>query len=188
MKDNYLIIEQLKGGSYQAFNRIYEQYFDLLYGFVLGLTHSHEKTREVVQDAFIKVWINHGKINPELSFKAWLFKMAQNIVIDKLKEQFSNPVFEDYLIYLSDEKLAEPFQDDFDFEMFNKVLLDAKKKLSPRQLQVFELCKENEMSSTEVAQKLHVSEQTVYNYLHQALDILRKEIRPFYLLFLLLFL
>ena len=105
------ILKQLKEGSYKAFNSLYEQYFDLLYGFIFGLTRSHEQTKELVQEAFIKVWINRQKIDLDLSFKAWLFKMAQNQLKDQLKKQFNNPVFEDYLIHCSDEQLSVNEQD-----------------------------------------------------------------------------
>ncbi|RHR55688.1 RNA polymerase sigma factor [Parabacteroides sp. AF17-28] len=182
------ILRQLKEGSYKAFNSLYEQYFDLLYGFIFGLTRSHEQTRELVQEAFIKVWINRQKIDLNLSFKAWLFKMAQNQLKDQLKKQFNNPIFEDYLIHCSDEQLSLNEQDSFDFEAFNHSLTKAKEKLSPRQVQIFELTKEQGLSATEVADRLQISEQSVYNYLHQALSILRKEMSAFYTLFLMFFL
>ncbi len=182
------ILKQLKEGSYKAFNSLYEQYFDLLYGFIFGLTRSHEQTKELVQEAFIKVWINRQKIDPDLSFKAWLFKMAQNQLKDQLKKQFNNPIFEDYLIHCSDEQLSVNEQDSFDFEAFNQSLAKAKEKLSPRQVQIFELAKEQGLSATEVADKLQISEQSVYNYLHQALGILRKEMSTFYTLFFMFFL
>ena len=179
------ILRQLKEGSYKAFNSLYEQYFDLLYGFIFGLTRSHEQTRELVQEAFIKVWINRQKIDLNLSFKAWLFKMAQNQLKDQLKKQFNNPIFEDYLIHCSDEQLSLNEQDSFDFEAFNHSLTKAKEKLSPRQVQIFELTKEQGLSATD---RLQISEQSVYNYLHQALSILRKEMSAFYTLFLMFFL
>ncbi|WP_106828341.1 RNA polymerase sigma factor [Parabacteroides pacaensis] len=182
------ILKQLKEGSYNAFNCLYEQYFDLLYGFIFGLTRSHETTKEMVQEAFIKVWINRQKIDLELSFKAWLFKIAQNQLKDQLKKQFNDPVFEDYLIHCSNEQLTISEQDQFDFEAFNQALTKAKEKLSPRQVQIFELSKEQGLSASEIANKLQISEQSVYNYLHQALNILRKEMSPFYTLFFIFFL
>lgn len=182
------ILIQLKEGSYKAFNCLYEQYFDLLYGFVFSLTRSHELTRELVQEAFVKVWINRQKIDPDLSFKAWLFKMAQNQLKDQLKKQFNNPIFEDYLVHCSNEQLSVSEQDSFDFDAFNRSLAKAKEKLSPRQILVFELAKEQGLSALSIADKLQISEQSVYNYLHQALSILRKEMSPFHTLFFLFFL
>ena len=112
--------------------------------------------------------------------------MAQNQLKDQLKKQFNNPIFEDYLIHCSDEQLSLNEQDNF--EAFNHSLTKAKEKLSPRQVQIFELTKEQGLSATEVADRLQISEQSVYNYLHQALSILRKEMSAFYTLFLMFFL
>ncbi len=190
MNDSAEILCQLKEGSYKAFAQVYDRYFDLLYGFVLRLTHSQAQTREIVQETFIRVWINRQGIDPSLSFKAWLFTMAQHLIADHVRRQFANPVFEDYLNHCSNEKLAtaSPFES-FDFDLFHHTIGEAKKKLSPRQLAVFEMCKEQGCPPAEVAQKLQVSEQTVYNYLHQALVVLRKEIKPLQgMLFFLFFL
>lgn len=181
------ILKQLKEGSYKAFNCLYEQYFDLLYGFIFGLTRSHEQTRELVQETFIKVWVNRQKIDPDLSFKAWIFTMAENRLKDVLKKQFNNPVFEDFLTYSSDEKLVVNEPDSFDFEAFNLALEQAKKKLSPRQTEIFELSKEQGLSATEIAKQLELTEQSVYNYLYQALTILRKEMTAYYSLFIIFF-
>ena len=91
------LLLELKAGSYKAFNVLYETYFDLLYGYIYGLIRSHAKTEEIVQDAFIKIWLNRSMINVDYSFKAWLFRIAKNQLIDNLKKQLVEPLFEDYL-------------------------------------------------------------------------------------------
>lgn len=188
MEQDIELIKQLQKGSYKAFNCIYEKYFDLLYGFTFQLTHSHDSARELVQETFIKVWIYRDQIDHSLSFKAWLYKLAQNHFFNLVKKQFSTPLFENYLNYNEDERFTTRQPDEsFDFEAFNHSLSFAKKKLSPRQLEVFELCKEQGLSANEVAQKLNISEQVVYNYLSQALALLRTEMMPFYTLLLIFF-
>lgn len=183
------LLEQLKGGSHKAFELLYEQHFDLLYGFVFKLTRSHSLSCEIVQNTFIKVWLNHKNINTELSFKAWLYKIAKNQMLDQLKKQLSQPLFDDYLNYSQAEGLSvDSTNNKFDFDAFCISLQKAKTKLSPRQKQVFELLKEQSYSVSEVVAQLNISEQAVYNYLSQALSLLRKELKPFYLLFVFLFL
>lgn len=182
------LIKELQKGSYKAFNCMYEKYFNLLYGFTFKLTRSHEVTHELVQETFIKVWVYRNKIDPDLSFKAWLYKLVQNQFYNVMKKQFNHPLFEDYLNYNEDEHFtAQPSDGSFDFEAFNRNLYLAKKKLSPRQLEVFELCKEQGLSAGEAATKLNISEQAIYNYLSQALSVLRVEMMPFYTFFLLFF-
>jgi DNA-directed RNA polymerase specialized sigma24 family protein len=39
--DEKILLRQLKEGSHQAFQRLYESYFDLFYGFIFRLTRSH---------------------------------------------------------------------------------------------------------------------------------------------------
>lgn len=189
MDDTAILLKQLKDGSYKAFDILYGRYFDLLYGFIFTLTRSHEQTRELVQETFIKVWINRRKIDVRLSFKAWLYKMARNQLLDRFRKQMQDPLFEDYLNHCADEKLAVNCEEDsFDYEAFRQSLMVAKTKLSPRQAEVFELCKEQGYSATEVATRLNISENVVYNYLSQAITVLRKEMIAHSHLFSLLFL
>ena len=70
VENEKIILEQLKAGSYNAFTQIYNQYFVLLYGYVFRLVRSHEITSEIVQDTFIKVWENRGKIASDGAFKS----------------------------------------------------------------------------------------------------------------------
>jgi RNA polymerase sigma-70 factor (ECF subfamily) len=179
------LVIQLKKGSYKAFDALYKIYFDLLYGYVLRLTHSHESTQEIVQNTFVKIWQNRKNLDVDLSFKAYLFKIAKNDIMNGLRKSVYNPVFEDYLSYCEDEQMAIHVEHEFDIEMFNLLLNKAKRKLSPRQAEIFELIKEHGLSPTETAQKLSLSEQVVYNYLSQSLSILRKEMKqmaPFFIL------
>lgn len=183
-----MLVVQLKKGSYKAFDVLYKTYFDLLYGYVFRLIRSHESTQEVVQNTFIKIWQNRENLDTNLSFKAYLFKISKNDIIDNLRKSVSNPVFEDYISYCEHEKMIIHAEQDFDIEMFNLLLNKAKKKLSPRQAEIFELIKEQGLTHTETAQKLSLPEQVVYNYLSQALSILRAEMKqmaPFFILFFL---
>lgn len=180
-------ILSLKDGSHDAFDALYEIYFDSLYGFIFSLIRSHNITTELVQETFIKVWINHAEINTNESFKAWLYKIAKNNLIDHLRKQWKDPKFEDYVTLCSNESLATSDNHNFDYDYFLLTLEEAKKKLSPQQRKVFELIKEQDLSATEVATKLKISEQAVYNYLSQAKSKLEKTLKPFQGLFLWLF-
>ena len=184
---NSELILKLKAGSYKAFETIYDEYFDLLYGYIFGMIRSHAQAREIVQDTFIKVWLHRSKIDPELSFKAWLFKIAKNQLINDIKKNFADPVFEDYMIHCENNQLVAQADLEFDMELFRIALQKAKHKLSPRQVQVFEMCKEEALSAPEVAERLKISEASVYNYLSQALSVLRNEMKELSLMFLLFF-
>lgn len=181
------LLLQLKEGSYHAFTKLYEEYFDLLYGFVFSLTRSHETTTEIVQETFIKVWINRHNIDLDKSFKSWLYRIAHNLILDEVKKQFHTPLFEDYLVHVSDPKLATTEEDELDFDTFRKTLHKVKGELPPRQAEVFELCKEKGLSAADVAQQLSISEQAVYNHLSQAMKTVREKMSHFSFLLSLFF-
>ena len=102
--DEKILLRQLKEGSHQAFQRLYESYFDLFYGFIFRLTRSHGLTTEVVQIAFSKVWNSHTRIVPEESFKAWLFKIGKNEVINAMDSAYNADSSKGYEPLTDDEK------------------------------------------------------------------------------------
>jgi RNA polymerase sigma-70 factor (ECF subfamily) len=182
------LVIDLKKGSYKAFDALYKSYFNLLYGYVFRLIRSHESTQEVVQNTFMKIWQNRENLDADLSFKAYIFRIAKNDIMNSLRQSVFNPVFEDYLSHCEHENMLIHAEQEFDIEMFNILLKKAKNKLSPRQSEVFELIKEDGHTPAEVALKLSLPEQVIYNYLSQALSVLRKEMKqmaPFFSLFFL---
>ncbi len=182
-------LKRLRLGSYRDFDALYKMYAGNLYGFVLGMTRSADLAGNIVQDTFIKVWINRELIDPDLSFKSYLFKISRNLIIDEFRKRLSEPLFEDYLNYCDEAVLSTPTEIErkLDFDLFVEELNRAKEKLTSRQREIFEMSKEEGLTSSEIASKLGISEQTVYNQLSTALRLLKKEIKGTLLFFFTLF-
>jgi RNA polymerase sigma-70 factor (ECF subfamily) len=182
------LLEDLKRGSYAAFHQLYDKYASILYGFVLEMTRSKNVTSELVQDTFIKVWINRESILIDSSFRAFIFKIAKNQLIDAYRKRIKDPIFEDYLFYEGHNLMSKETADSqLDFDEFNKHLARVKEKLTSRQREIFELNKEQGIPASEIARQLNLSEQTVYNQLSLSLQIMKKEMGKYLQLFLLLF-
>jgi|SRR5690606_15947780 len=181
-------IKGLQRGSYNDFKKIYALYHDNLYGFVFSLVKSHSISKEIVQETFIKLWVNREKIRADGAFKSYLFKISKNIIVDRLRKQIKSPVFDDYMDYCDILESGESNSDSkMDLDLFVKRLENAKTKLTVRQKEIFELSKEQGKSAKEIAENLAISEQTVYNTLSVALQILKKEVGYTGLAFFLLF-
>ena len=73
----------------------------------------------------------------------------------------------------------------YDFDLFLKELEVAKQKLTPRQREIFVLNKEYNLSVTEIASRLSITEQVVRNQLSAALKVLRNELSNYSYLFIL---
>ncbi len=70
----------------QQYNKAVEEYSDRIYRFVLKSMGDQDKSRDVVQDCYEKLWINVEEIEYGKA-KAWLFTTANNGMIDVLRKE-----------------------------------------------------------------------------------------------------
>ena len=181
-------VEGVRRGSYDDFRALYDMFAGNLHGFVFSLTHSEALTGDIVQETFLKVWATRESLRSDLSFKAYLFRIARNKIIDEFRRRMANPLFEEYMDHCDRSRdEAERIGDAIDFDEFNRRLEQAKRKLTPRQREIFEMNKMQGLPPREIASVFGLSEQTVYNQLSTALRILRREMGSLVVLFLLLF-
>ena len=69
-------------GDKEAFAEVYDHYFDPIYRYVYFRVDAVE-VDDVVETVFIKAWVNLEKYEKrDVSFGAWLFRIAHNAVID----------------------------------------------------------------------------------------------------------
>ena len=92
---------------------------------------------------------------------------------------------EDYLDFKKELISTDNVEAKYDFDLFLKELEVAKQKLTPRQREIFVLNKEYNLSVTEIASRLSITEQVVRNQLSAALKVLRNELSNYSYLFIL---
>ena len=84
------IIQLLKRKDHYALNLLYENYSDSLYGVILKVTRNEEIAEDALQETFVKVWKNaHKYDSSKAKLFTWLFRIARNTAIDKLRS-FNN--------------------------------------------------------------------------------------------------
>lgn len=179
-------IKGLKSGSYEDFNILYTIYADMLYNFILNLTKSPIEAQDILQDTFMRIWQTRERINLDLSFKTYLYTIARHLIIDSLRRQVDNIVFDDYICSEAFQKYSEnDVERNISFDEFKERVSKAKEKLTPKQKEIFELSREKGYSILSIAEKLQLSEKTVKNQLTLALKVMRAEL-SYYFIFLFL--
>ena len=158
------LIKKVKQGSYEDFTRLYFMYADLLYGFVLNLTKSPDDAEDILQETFLRIWQTKENLSLETAFEVYIQSDA-------------------YQNYTENNTENEVY-----FDEFLDKLNEAKKKLSSRQLVIFELSREKGCSIKDIAEKMGVSEKTVKNQLTLALKTLKSELSLLHYLLLVLLL
>lgn len=181
------LLNGLITGSYKSYTALYDKWVSPLYRFVYSLVKSEEIAKDIVQETFIKIWMNRRNINANLSFKSYIFTISYHLVLKELQRKINHPQMEDYMEYCNDLLIADSVTDrQCSFDTFLAELIKAKTKLSPRQRQIFEMSKEYNLSISEIAQELSLTDQSVRNQLTTSLKIIRKELKNYsYLLVLL---
>jgi RNA polymerase sigma-70 factor (ECF subfamily) len=72
----------IKGDS-DAFAKLYDSYVDRVYRFIYFRVGNEQMAEDLSSQVFLKAWENLGRYEIRgLSFGAWLFRIARNLVID----------------------------------------------------------------------------------------------------------
>lgn len=71
------------------FNILIERHAKSVYLFIFKLIGNKEDSEDITQETFIKAWQKLSKFDTEKNFKAWLFGIAKNTAIDKLRKKKS---------------------------------------------------------------------------------------------------
>jgi len=99
------IVEYLVKGDRKAIDLAYKNYGKALYGIILRVVKSNENAEEVLQDVFVKIWINAKSYHRSKGrLFTWMSNIARNAAIDFIRtarskreqrtNSIENPVYE----------------------------------------------------------------------------------------------
>lgn len=187
MIDEKELILSVKSGSECSYKVLYELWVSRLYRFVYHYVKSETVTDDIVQETFLRIWNNRSKLDPECSFKSYLFTISYRLLLKEIHRQLNNPVMAEFIDYQSELATAtDEAERKLEFDLFLVALEKAKKLLPPRQREIFEMNKELNIPILDIAKKLNIGEQVVRNQLSASLKLIRTEMSG-YLKFLLVF-
>ena len=170
--DERSLVLRLIEGEEDAFCELYAAYKNRLIYFAMRFLKSREYAEDIFQDAFTIVWHGRRFINPDASFSAYLYTIVRNRILnqlrdlsyqDKLREQILSQAV-NYTNETRDEIIAN------DLRQFISCALQ---QLTPRQREIFEMSREQQMSHREIAEVLGISVNTVQESISISLKTLR---------------
>ncbi len=174
-EDEILLVKALQKGDVKAFDILFSEYGNRLFYFTLGYLKSKEDAEEVVQEVFIRVWKNRKDLKPALSFKAYLFKIAYNLIIETFQKMRREKAYMDTLI---DEAIV--FSPELEEQLSYQALLEKVEKiiegLPARQKEVLVKRRVEGHPVKYISLQLGISPKTVENHLTEALKNLKKQL------------
>lgn len=132
---------------------------------------------------FFKVWTNRESISKVSSLKAYLFRMARNMVYDYYEHSLVKESYEQKL-----QSSSSAYTDLIEEDIYAKelsILIDIAIEQMPEQRRrIFKMSRKEGLSNEEISQKLQINKRTVENHVSQALADLREVVRgAFYYFF-----
>jgi len=168
-----VLLEKIAIGDRNAFAKFYRSHLNNLFRYVYLFTKSKEESEEILQEIFIKIWENREKLTSVDCADSYLFQIAKNKVIDKVRsQQFRQRVL--LQIRRSKEVFNSSTADDCAFREYYRVVQEAIEKLPPKRKLIFRLNTENGFSADEIARQLKISRAVVQKQLYSASHFVRK--------------
>ena len=79
------LIERSKRNDQKAFRTIVENYQFMVYSLAFRLLGNEDEAKDIVQESFIRVWTNLASYRTDKKFSTWMYTIATNLCLDKLK-------------------------------------------------------------------------------------------------------
>ncbi len=174
------LVTFLASGDEKAFEKLYHFYSSRLLAYLTRLVKSETLASELLQDTFVKIWNNRQNIDPEQSFRSYLFRIAENLVYDFFRKAARDKKLMTALINSACQysHVEEGFSD----KENQQLLQDAINSLPPKRRQVFQMVKIEERSYAEVSVLLDVSTSTINDHIVKATKTIRENLERYHVI------
>lgn len=173
MKNQFDIAEKtylsaLKNDDVKAFDKLFSEYGKRLYHFAYGYLKSKEDAEGLVQEVFLKIWRNRKQLKPDLSFKAYLFKIAYHHILE-IFEQINRRQAYRHKVIEESVSFSNELNERLNYQMLLEKVESIIQKLPSRQNEILLKRKKEGVPVKEIATQLGISPKTVENHLTEAL-------------------
>lgn len=166
------LLEMLVSNSEYAFKIIFETHRNRIFKLAMRYLKSPVLAQEVVQDVFMKLWTKRNTIKTTTPVEGWLVTVAKNDILNRIKKLANEWKALNHL------KASQVFEDNSTQEKienadYDLILKEALGCLTEKQLQVYSLARQNNLSYLQIAEHLEISPLTVKTHMSRALCHIR---------------
>ena len=182
--DEQQFIEQLRNGDRGAFNRLVEEYKDVILNVCYGFVKNADEAEDLTQEVFVEVYKTITRFREQSSLYTWIYRIAVSKSLDTLKRKKSVKRAAFF------EKRVRSDSADLEMEQTPSVVLNPEAALEQKQQRLFinhclnqlaenqrvafVLSQQNGMSYREIAEIMGKSLSSIESLVHRAKTNLRK--------------
>ena len=169
------LMSEIKAGNMIAFDTLYHKYNRKIYNFAVSILKSTEDAENILQDVFLKLWMNRNKIEKDSSIRYYIFSIAYNSSITIFREKMKESRFLESLKNMQDIG-HDPVNLEIEYKEMEGKLNEIIESLPDRQKEVYLLHKVEGLKYSEIAEKLNISVNTIENHMSRALKTIRERL------------
>lgn len=165
-------IDRMRAGDDEALGAIFRTTYGELCAYARTFVQSPAAAEDVVEDMFLKLWIDRAAIQVRTSVKSYLYAAVRNRALNHLKRQQLEARYVDPLPD-EPEQLTQGAVSDTEDRVNTAEMLAivraAIESLPPRTKQAFTLYSQHDMRYADVARVMGISVRTVEHQIAKAL-------------------
>lgn len=172
MEDSRLI-ELLREGDPLSFEILFQKYYVRFYNFVFNLTKNSQAAEDIIQNVFMKIWINRANLRPDQSIHNYIYVLSKREMLNHIRDRKA---------YVQVERLVmaeQPSEEVTDQSMALKELDERIRRfiadMPEQRRKVFLLSRYRGLTNKEIAEMMGLSARTVDRHINLALTSLKKE-------------
>lgn len=168
------VVRRIQSGDNDAFDELMRRYKRPVVNFVYRLLGNAEDADDIAQEVFVRVYQNLDTYRAETKFSTWLFALARNAAIDRLRWRARHPTEP----IESAPQLIAPAGTDNEASAreIGEQIAAAVAKLPEDQRTALVLAEYQGLSYAEIAGVMRCSEKSVESRLYRAKQTLRSSL------------
>jgi RNA polymerase sigma-70 factor (ECF subfamily) len=176
--DDRDLVIRLIHNDQEAFCELYARYKERLLYFAMKFVKSREFAEDVYQDAFTVIWQSRRFINPEYPFSSYLYTIIKNRILNILRDMENDRKLKSYILANAID-YSDTTNQHLHTNELKLILNTALEKLTPRQRQIFEMSRNEQMTHKEIAEVLGISVFTVQEHISIALKSIKQYLKGY---------
>jgi RNA polymerase sigma-70 factor, ECF subfamily len=169
----------------KVFERLFREYFMILYEYALFYTNNSEQAEDIVQDIFLKIWESRDNLIITVSIKAYLFRCVHNNCIQFLKHKSVKNKTDVYLQAKFEESIlmGQLFFESGLTRLFKEEIENITNQsinfLPEKTRKIYILSRIGHLKNSKIAEIFQITEKAVEYHITKALGIIRNQLHDY---------
>jgi RNA polymerase sigma-70 factor (family 1) len=170
------LLQQLTHDDPAAFTAIYQRYWKSLFREAMNVLRSQKEAEDCVQELFISLWKRRQTL-AITSLSAYLQTAVRYQCIDRIeREMIRGGYLEDFTNYVATNQSIHSVEEELYARELAANIDEVMDKMPVKMREVFRLSRQEHLTHREIAERLHISEETVKKQVYLALKILKSHL------------